>query len=639
MAVTQDQFDALVGKLENFSKTHPGSYRLRVTLFAILGYTYIFLVLAGLIALIGLVVSFIVFSHRVDGAIVKFAILLLIPVWVIVRSLWVTFPPPQGLKLSRRQVPQLFALVDELTAKLQAPRFHKILLNQEFNAAVVQIPRLGIFGWQENYLLLGLPLMQSLSLEQLKAVLAHELGHLSGNHSRFAAWIYRIRKTWMQIYERLHQSDQHDASGWVSGSSVLFNRFLEWYWPAFNAYSFILARMNEYEADRCSAQLTGAHNAAEALINLEVKARFLESSFWSDIHKHVEHQADPPSNAYSSMLTILHSPIAEEQTNQWLEQALAQKTNYADTHPCLADRLKSLGYLTAQSQLLPQPVTIQISAAEHLLGNTLHQFATQFDQNWQAAASTPWRQRYVYLQETKGKLQALEQKAQMHTLAEQEAWERAYYTLELQGGEAALPFLQDVLKIQPDHAEANYTIGQVFLHKDDASGVAYIEKAIERRMDWVIDGCDLVYNFFWRQGQTEEARRYRKRSDQHYQLLLKAEQERSNVSESDRFKPHTLQVSEVNGLKQQLAAYQQVKEAYLVEKVVTYFPENCFCVLGIVRKRGLIESEDATQRLINLLVTNLQFPNQAYIIILNHSSSGKLKKKIDEIDRSLIFRR
>ncbi|KGF71371.1 hypothetical protein DO97_21520 [Neosynechococcus sphagnicola sy1] len=53
----------------------------------------------------------------------------------------------------------------------------------------------------------------------------------------------------------------------------------------------------------------------------------------------------------------------------------------------------------------------------------------------------------------------------MQTLAEQEAWERAYYTLELQGGEAALPFLQDVLKIKPDHAEANYAIGQGFFYK------------------------------------------------------------------------------------------------------------------------------------------------------------------------------
>jgi Zn-dependent protease with chaperone function len=632
MAIAQAEFDALVRKLEDFSKKHPGNYRLRVALFATLGYAYIFLVLAGLLALVGLVVLFIVFSHHVNGYIIKLGILLLFPALVILRSLWVTFPPPQGLKLNRRQVPNLFALVDELSTKLQAPRFHNILLNQEFNAAVVQIPRLGIFGWQENYLLLGLPLMQSLSLEQLKAVLAHELGHLSGNHSRFAAWIYRMRKTWMQIYERLHQSEQH-------GAAVLFNGFLEWYWPAFNAYSFILARMDEYEADRCAAKLAGARNAAEALINIEVKARFLESSFWTDIHQQVEHQVDPPDNVYSSMLTVLHHPIAEDKNKQWLEQALAQKTSNADTHPCLTDRLKSLGYSNAKAKNLCQLATIQISAAEHLLGTALQQFTTQFNRDWKETVSTPWRQRYAYLQKTQDELQALEQKAQTQTLTEQEIWERAYYTLELRGNEAALPLLQDVLTNHPDHAETNYTIGQILLQKADVAGIAYIEKAIVKRMDWILDGCDLVYIFLRQRGQTEEAQKYRDRAEQHYQLLVKAQQERSNVFDRDTFKPHTLTASEVNELKQPLADYPQLKEAYLVEKVVTYFPENRFCVLGIVRKRGFIESEDAAQKLIDTIATNLQFPVQAYIISLDHRTYSHLKKKISQIDRSLIFRR
>src|SRR4028118_410492 len=98
MAITHEQFDALVGKLEDFSKTNPKNYRLRVALWATLGYAYIFLVLAGLLALIGLVVLFMVYSNRISGYIIKLAILLLVPAGVIVRSLWVTFPPPQGLK-------------------------------------------------------------------------------------------------------------------------------------------------------------------------------------------------------------------------------------------------------------------------------------------------------------------------------------------------------------------------------------------------------------------------------------------------------------------------------------------------------------------------------------------------------------
>jgi Zn-dependent protease with chaperone function len=632
MAITQEQFDRLVRKLEDFAQSHPENYRLRVALFAILGYAYIFLVLAGLLALVGLVIFFIVSSHRVGGGIIKLCLLLLIPAWVIARSLWVTFPLPHGLKLSRHQVPRLFTLVDELTTELQSPPFHNILLNQEFNAAVVQVPRLGIFGWQENYLLLGLPLMQSLSLEQLKAVLAHELGHLSGNHSRFGAWIYRIRKTWMQIYERLHQNDQHDTA-------ILFNRFLDWYWPSFNAYSFVLARMNEYEADRCAAQLAGAHNAAEALMSIEIKARFLENSFWAEIRSQVEHQADPPDNVYSSMLTVLQAPIAEAKSKQWLEQAFAQKTNNADTHPCLSDRLKSLGYSTDQVQKLPQLATSQVTAAEQLLEKALQQFVTDFNRDWKESTATPWRQRYAYLQDTKDKLQALEEKIQTQTLTEQELWERACYTLELRDNEAALPLLQDILKKQIDHAAANYMLGRILLQKADAAGIPCVEKAMAQRIDWVIEGCELIYNFLYQNNQSEAARKYRERAEQHYQLLLKAQQERAYVLESDQFKPHSLKASEVDELRQQMATYSQIKAAYLVEKSVTYFPEDRFCILGIVRKRGLIESENAVQKLVDLLVENLQFPTQTYIVILNHGRASKLKNKICQINQSLLFQR
>lgn len=59
----------------------------------------------------------------------------------------------------------------------------------------MQHARLGVLGWHVNYLILGLPLMQAVSPEQFRAIVAHELGHLSRNHSRFAGWIYRVRLT------------------------------------------------------------------------------------------------------------------------------------------------------------------------------------------------------------------------------------------------------------------------------------------------------------------------------------------------------------------------------------------------------------------------------------------------------------
>jgi len=633
MALNQEEFDTFVKSLESFARQKPGTYKIRVGLLAVLGYAYIFLVLLGLLAAFGLIVLIVVSSQRINAAIIKIGILLLIPTIIVLRSLWVSFPPPAGLALSRQDVPRLFDLVDELTSNLQAPRFHHILLTEDFNAAVVQRPRLGILGWQENYLIVGLPLMQALSPEQFRAVLAHELGHLSGNHSRFAGWIYRVRKTYAQLLERLQQSGQ-------DGSSVLFNSFFNWYAPFFGAYSFVLARMDEYEADRCASQLAGPKNTAQALINVEVQARFLESSFWPSVYKQVDHEIEPPPATFSRMFTALQTDVKSQEASKWLEEALSQTTSYADTHPCLADRLSALGCLPKHGQPVSLPTPVNVSAAEKFLGDAVNKFTDYFDSNWREQVATPWRQRYAYAQETLQSLQALEEKAQKQPLTDEEAWNRASWTLEFKGEETGIPLLREILTANPEHAAANYTLGQILLQKEDAKGIEHIEKAIAKDPEGVIPGCELIYFFLKQQGQLEQAKLYQERGQQHYELLAMAQQERSFATVGDEFQPHNLPDAAVQEISQQLSAYDRLKAAYLVQKVVKYFPEKPFYVLGVTRKTAFSEL-DRTQgdnELVNRIANEVQFPGHTYIIILN-DDTRKLGKMLRQVERATIYQK
>ncbi|HAX74761.1 MAG TPA: peptidase [Cyanobacteria bacterium UBA11372] len=631
MAMRQEQFDALVQRLENFARQQPGIYKLRVGLLAVLGYAYIFFVLAVLLAVVALVVLLVIYSHRINGLIIKLGVLALVPAVVVLRSLWVSFPPPAGLPLSRQQAPRLFALVNELTAKLQAPRFHHILLTEDFNAGVRQRPRLGVFGWYQNYLIVGLPLMQALSQSQFRAVLAHELGHLSGNHNRFNGWIYRIQTTYALMFERLHQSGHE-------GSSVLFDSFFNWYAPFFSAYSFVLRRMNEYEADRCAAELAGEKNAAEALINVEVKARFLESSFWPDVFKKVQHQIEPPATTYSQMFTAMEASGNCENATKWLAQALAEKTNNADTHPCLSDRLTALGYSQAKQQKITLPPPVKTSAAQQLLGEVLNQLTAGFDADWKQANATPWRQRYAYVQESLQKLQSLAEKAQKQPLTPEEAWNRACWTEEFNGQEVALPLFKEILETQPSHAAANYAVGQILLQKDDETGIVFIEKAMESQPDYAIDGCYLIYYYLNRHEKTKEAKAYQKRAEEYYEMVLLARQERSFVRASDEFQPHKLSASDVKKMRQQLSNYPEVKIGYLVQKVVKYFPEKPFYVMGIERRKGFLEldSDRNDNSLIDRLANEVQFPGNGYIIILNNNTNN-IAKKLRKVEQSAIY--
>ncbi len=290
--MNQDQFDTLVKNLEDYAQRHPAGYKIRVGLLAALGYAYIFLVLAALIAVLWLLI----YVSVANFIIFKFGWLVLVFVWVILRSLWVRLPPPEGLALRREDAPLLFKMVEEASTALQSPQPQHILLTEDFNAAVVQVPRLGLLGWQANYLIVGLPLMQALSPEQFRAVIAHELGHLSGNHGRFFGWIYRVRLTWIQLLLRMQQENRR---------ADVFEIFLKWYAPYFNAYSFVFARAQEYEADKSAARIAGTETAAQALITLEVKGKFLESKFWTDILRGADSQEMPPETVFAQMSNVL----------------------------------------------------------------------------------------------------------------------------------------------------------------------------------------------------------------------------------------------------------------------------------------------------------------------------------------------
>ena len=134
-------------------------------------------------------------------------------------------------------------------------------MTRSYNAAVVQQPRFAFFGWHRTYLMLGAPLMMGLDAAQFRAVLAHEIGHLSAAHGKLAAWVYRLRITWNQMLGVFQDGP--------AGKRI--SKLFEWYLERFNAYTFVLSRLQEVEADRFAARLAGSRALADALVAITVQ--------------------------------------------------------------------------------------------------------------------------------------------------------------------------------------------------------------------------------------------------------------------------------------------------------------------------------------------------------------------------------
>ncbi|MBL8424039.1 MAG: peptidase M48, partial [Candidatus Accumulibacter phosphatis] len=171
------QFQALVARVERLAEADPKGYVRRVFAIAALGFVILGLVIAMAmvnVALIGGVVLLVVFSGGKAllffAKLGKLVIVLAIPVWLMLRTTWTLvfarLPRPEGREIRRDEAAALFARLDAMRERIGGPRVHRVLVTDELNAAIVQRPRLGLLGWQENTLILGLRLLQALSEDE-----------------------------------------------------------------------------------------------------------------------------------------------------------------------------------------------------------------------------------------------------------------------------------------------------------------------------------------------------------------------------------------------------------------------------------------------------------------------------------------
>lgn len=560
--MSDDAFDTLVFELEKKARLAPERYELQVLLLAVLGNAFFALVFLSIVALfLGSLALVVTFKWLALAAMLPLGLFL----WTLIKALRVPIPAPAGLPLEAAQAPQLFALIEEIRMALGAPRLHRVLVTEDYNAAVVQAPQLGLLGWHHNCLLLGLPLMKSLTREQFKAVLAHELGHLSRGHGRLSNWIWRQRLRWSQLEQALEQDG--------TAGSIVLAAFLNWFAPRFNARSFPLARANEYEADAISVRLTSSRIAAEALTNVNVIASYLGERYWPAIHKQAEELPHPGYAPYSSMGSRFAAELDAASTELWLEQSLWRKTTSGDTHPALSDRLQAIG----------EPARLMPPAAGHsadlLLGEALATVANTFDDNWRRSVLPSWQQRHSLAQKGRRRLDELDQQhAEGICLPLADAYERALLTESIaHAPDAALQQFRELHMRAPYDAQLTLDLGGRLLARHDSSGCALLERAMRLDDTLGIHCCELLHDFCSRNGRAYEAQTWQSRIAE----LHRRARESNELQMYDCFDQHNLGKQELQPLVRQLKSLKGIRRAYLVRKHVSHSPSSELYVLGV----------------------------------------------------------
>lgn len=189
--------------------------------------------------------------------------------------------PPAALELTPADEPALFAFLHRVADEAKAPRPHRVFLVPEVNAAVsYDVAVWNLVVPTRKNLLIGLGLVNVLTLDEFKAVLAHEFGHFSQGSTGLRSYVYMANEIVGHLVEHRGRVDQLLAFvsvqdlrvawiGWVlrlviwSLRSVLETVFRGLVW-----FERALSREMEFQADLVAVRLAGSDSIVHALARL-----------------------------------------------------------------------------------------------------------------------------------------------------------------------------------------------------------------------------------------------------------------------------------------------------------------------------------------------------------------------------------
>ncbi|EMF54654.1 MULTISPECIES: M48 family metallopeptidase [Streptomyces] len=303
------------------------------------------------------------------------SVLLAIP---LVRGLFMLRTPkgedPPGLPVTEADEPALWRTVRELAAAVGTRAPSRIVLTADVNAAVSEDARLLGLLPGPRHLYLGMPLTQGLTEAQLRAVLAHELGHYSNADTRLAAITARGRaqvlRTIGHFEERADRTagrerarlEKKNAKAAAKGKKTkeidttgagITYRVMAWLYAGYGKLyiraTLTGSRRQEYAADAAAARIAGRDATASAL--REIPALDAAFGFYMNSYATLGAEARllPPRGeffgGYGRMLSARQLELIGLRT-----ELPTEPTSPYDSHPPIADRVERIEALAADGR-------------------------------------------------------------------------------------------------------------------------------------------------------------------------------------------------------------------------------------------------------------------------------------------------
>jgi Zn-dependent protease with chaperone function len=270
------------------------------------------------------------------------------------------------IEITKVDEPELFIIIDEIVKKVGTTFPKKVYLSTEVNAAVFYDSSFwSMFFPVKKNLQIGMGLVNTISKEELKAILSHEFGHFSQKTMKVGSYVYNVNQV---IFNLLYDNESYDnliqrwanVSGYFSIFVVLAIKIIEGVqWVLKEIYSIVnknymgLSREMEFHADEIAASITGYEPLKSSLLRMSLADNSFNNvlSFYGGrVNKNQKSE-----NIYREHFYVMNllaeeknikiennfPQITEIELNKFNKSKLVIKDQWA-SHPSIEDRIEML---------------------------------------------------------------------------------------------------------------------------------------------------------------------------------------------------------------------------------------------------------------------------------------------------------
>ncbi|WP_129715233.1 M48 family metallopeptidase [Pedobacter sp. SYP-B3415] len=295
--------------------------------------------------------------------------------------------------------PALFELIRQTTNEVGTKFPRRVYLGSDVNAAVFYDSSFwSMFFPVRKNLQIGVGLMNSTTLSEFKAILAHEFGHFSQRSMKVGSYVYHSNRV---MHDMLFDDESYRdmAERWASihgyvyagvrlaqGLVASIRWVLRKIYQVLNVNYYKLSREMEFHADAVAASITGAEPMINALLRMGLSVHALDKV--QEFYQNQTGGASIPTNIYAGQRFVMTHLAGELQVP--LQGGLPQiteidmgrfdksklvLTDQWASHPSTRDRVDRLRLLmmTAASvdhqpanTLLQDCAAVELKLTQHL---------------------------------------------------------------------------------------------------------------------------------------------------------------------------------------------------------------------------------------------------------------------------------